>query len=158
MPEQELQDHGRRELRRTAETAAACVELAGEPEDRSLAGEGERVRRGIGVGCGKAASGRLAGAVRTGPSWPCSLAGQCSRNLPGLRGYLAAVLAPGTCHPGDQALELGPWEVSAAEERLAVRRHEHCHRPAALTCHRLGSRHVHGVDVRSFLAVDLDRH
>ena len=46
--------------------------------------------------------------------------------------------------------------VGAAVERLAVRGEEAGHRPAALAGHRLRGGHVDGVDVRPFLAVDLD--
>ena len=46
-------------------------------------------------------------------------------------------------------------EVGAAEERPAVGRQEHGHRPAAVTGHRLHRVHVDRVDVGSFLAVDL---
>ena len=46
--------------------------------------------------------------------------------------------------------------VRAAEERLAVGRQEHRHRPAALPGERLHRLHVDGVDVRPLLPVDLD--
>ncbi len=67
------------------------------------------------------------------------------------------VLRPGLRHRRDQLDELGPGEVRAAVEGLAVGGHEHGHRPAALAGHRLGGRHVDGVDVRPLLAVHLDR-
>ena len=47
-------------------------------------------------------------------------------------------------------------EVRAAVERVAVGGQEHRHRPAAAAGHRLHRVHVHGVDVGSLLAVDLD--
>ena len=47
-------------------------------------------------------------------------------------------------------------EVGAAEERPAVGRQEHRHRPAALAGHGLHRVHVDGVDVGPLLAVDLD--
>ena len=46
--------------------------------------------------------------------------------------------------------------VRAAEERLAVRREEHRHRPAALSGERDDRVHVERVDVGALLAVDLD--
>ena len=46
--------------------------------------------------------------------------------------------------------------VGAAEERRAVGREEHRHRPAALLAHRMQRRHVERVDVRPLLAIDLD--
>ena len=46
-------------------------------------------------------------------------------------------------------------EVGAGEERPAVGRAEHRHRPAALAGHGLGRLHVDGVDVGPLLAVDL---
>ena len=46
--------------------------------------------------------------------------------------------------------------VGAAVERLPIRGEQAGHRPAALTGHRLGGLHVHRVDVRPLLAVDLD--
>jgi hypothetical protein len=47
-------------------------------------------------------------------------------------------------------------EVRAAEERLAVRREESGEGPAALPRERDDGVHVHGVDVRALLPVDLD--
>ena len=47
-------------------------------------------------------------------------------------------------------------EVRAAEERLAVGREEDGERPAALAGERDDRVHVHGVDVRPLLAIDLD--
>ena len=46
--------------------------------------------------------------------------------------------------------------VRPAEERLAVGRQEHRHRPAAVAAERDDRVHVHGVEVGTFLAVDLD--
>ena len=48
-------------------------------------------------------------------------------------------------------------EVRAGEERLAVRRQERRHRPAAAAGHRLRRVHVDRVQVRPLLAVHLDR-
>jgi len=50
------------------------------------------------------------------------------------------------------------WEVGAAEEGLERRRQEDTHRPPAAAGERLHGGHVHVVEVRPFLAVDLDRH
>ncbi len=83
--------------------------------------------------------------------------GQCRGDLPGLVGDVVAVLPPRLGHPEDQALELLPGKVGAAEERVTVRGHEHGHRPAALAGHRLGRGHVDGVHVGPLLPVDLDR-
>ena len=47
-------------------------------------------------------------------------------------------------------------EVRAAVERLAVRREEHAHRPAAAAGQRLHGVHVDRVDVGPLLPVDLD--
>jgi hypothetical protein len=46
--------------------------------------------------------------------------------------------------------------VGPAVEGLSLGREEHRHRPAAVPRHRLHGLHVDGVDVRPFLAVDLD--
>ena len=48
--------------------------------------------------------------------------------------------------------------VRAAEERLALRREEDGHRPAAVPGERDDGVHVERVDVGPFLAVDLDVH
>ncbi len=50
----------------------------------------------------------------------------------------------------------GGREVRTEVEGLGVRREEHRHRPAAVPGGRLHRLHVHGVDVRAFLAVHLD--
>jgi hypothetical protein len=56
----------------------------------------------------------------------------------------------------DQTDEGIPGVVGAAEERFPFRRGEDGHRPATLAGHRLGSRHVHGVDVGALLTVHFD--
>ena len=52
------------------------------------------------------------------------------------------------------ARDLG--EIRAAPHRLAVGREEHGERPAALLAERMERRHVDLIDVRAFLAIDLD--
>ena len=47
--------------------------------------------------------------------------------------------------------------IRAAEERLARRREKHGHGPASVARQRDDGVHVHRVDVRPLLAVDLDR-
>ena len=49
-------------------------------------------------------------------------------------------------------------EVRTAEERLAARREEDRHRPAALSGQRDDGVHVHGVEVGALFTVDLDAH
>ena len=76
--------------------------------------------------------------------------------------HLVAPLGPGLRDRREQlrerrhAVARRRREVGAAEERLARRRREHRHRPAAVAGQRLGRLHVDGVDVRPLLAVDLD--
>ena len=48
-------------------------------------------------------------------------------------------------------------KVGAGVERPAVGGEEDAHRPATLARQGLGGVHVNGVDIRAFLAVDLDR-
>ncbi len=140
VPEQELQHHRRRELRRAAETAVAGVELPRQRADR--AGEHVRVERLV---------------ARRHP-----LAAQVLRDVPGDPAYLVPPLRP----RGDQRLEDLPerrlaltWlvgVVGAGEERLALGGEHHGHRPAPVAGHRGGGRHVDRVDVGALLAVDLD--
>ncbi len=77
---------------------------------------------------------------------------------------LAALLAPGLVD-GDQHLPEGGHPVprlrrvvGAAVERLAGRRQEHRHRPAAVAGHADDGVHVDGVQVGPLLAVDLHVH
>ena len=92
---------------------------------------------------------------------PLSLSEPLEEILPD-PGGLAALLAIELGHrlenarkPG-HAMPIGRREVGAAVERDALGRHEHRHRPAAVTRHRLDGLHVDRVDVRALLAVDLD--
>ena len=137
--EQELQHHRRRELRRPAEPAALGVVVLGQRGHRLVA-----QRR-------QARLGRLP-AQRRGPLR------QRGGDPPGLPDDAVAVIVPGFRHPAHEALEDIAREVGPGIERLALRGHEHRHRPAALAGHRLGGGHVDGVHVGALLAVDLDRH
>ena len=79
-----------------------------------------------------------------------------------LRDDVVALRPPGLRHREQELRErrhpvprLGR-EVGACVERLARRREEDRHRPAALTRHRDGRVHVERVDVGPLLAIDLD--
>ena len=49
------------------------------------------------------------------------------------------------------------WKIRPGKKRLLLRRHENGEGPAARTGERLAGRHIHGVDIRAFLPVHLDR-
>ena len=72
-----------------------------------------------------------------------------------------ALVAPRRVDSVENLRERGPAPtrrrrpIGAAEERRAVGRKEHRHRPAALLAHRMQRRHVKRVDVRPLLAIDL---
>ena len=73
---------------------------------------------------------------------------------------LGPLVSPGVGHRADQGQEPGEpvaaWgEIRPAEERAAVGRQEHRHRPAA-AAEGLEGRHVDLVDVGPLLAIDLD--
>ena len=92
-------------------------------------------------------------------SWPATgpaRSASAAAIWPAWARYLIPVLLPGSRDAENQPLELRARKVGAAVERLPVRRHEDRHRPAALTRHRLGGRHVDAVDVWPLLAVYLD--
>ena len=133
-------DHRRRELRRAAEPAV--------PARRSSP------RRSCDGGRRGASASTRRGRQRRG-----GVVGEPRGDLPGRAAHPLAVLAPGLRHGFEQrcAEARGGRVVGAAVERLARRGEEAGHRPAALAGHRLGGRHVDRVDVRPFLAVDLDR-
>ncbi len=57
---------------------------------------------------------------------------------------------------GRQTMAILGRKVSAAIERHAIWRHEHCHRPAAAAGHGLNSGHIDIIDIGSLFAVDLD--
>ena len=77
----------------------------------------------------------------------------------------AALLLPDTVEIEQEGGESDPGaplsvpgrEVGACEERLAIRREEHAHRPAALLREQLNRLHVDGIDVRALFAIDLHR-
>jgi hypothetical protein len=139
--EQELQGHRRGELGRAAEAPVNPVEGPLQADHR---GGGHVV--GVDPAGPGAERGHRGGVLQQGGA-----------DLPRL--LLDPLLAPppGVRDRGHHLHEPGPREVGAAQERVAVRRHEHGHRPAALPGHRLGGRHVHRVDVGPFLPVHLDR-
>jgi hypothetical protein len=83
-------------------------------------------------------------------------AGQRVHHLLPLGEHVVAPLLPGLRDGVEELPEVVTGEIGAAVERLAGRRHEHGHRPAALPGHRLGGLHVDRVDVGPLLAVHLD--
>ncbi|MGX1250580.1 hypothetical protein RKD48_003091 [Streptomyces ambofaciens] len=143
VPQQELDHHGRRELRRPAEPAALRVVLPGESE--------QRLPELLLAGCLRVAVGDLP--PREVPD-----------DLPGDLVDLVAPLGPRLLDALEHLAEGGHAvpglgrEVGAEVERLRVRREEHGHGPAALPGRRLHGLHVDGVDVGALLAVDLDAH
>ena len=144
MPQQELECHRRWELRCATEPAAQLIEVSPKRSCSSI----ELIR----------GHGRIA------PHRRCDPFGKLAYDVrPGGLDLLAP-LDPGARHRLADGAErryarpVGRWEVSAAEERLPRRRQETCHRPPTVTGHRLRRLHVDGVDVRSFLPVDLHRH
>ena len=50
------------------------------------------------------------------------------------------------------------WVVGAGEDRLAIGRQEHAHRPTTLAGHGLDGVHVDAIDIGPLFAVDLDVH
>ncbi len=70
--------------------------------------------------------------------------------------HVAPLLRPRLGDRVEQLEELPAREERPGVERRAVRGEEDGHRPAALAGERRGGLHVHGVDVRAFLPVDLD--
>ncbi len=143
MAEQELDRHGRRELGGAAEAAALVVEGAAE-RDQGLVQVGVGGRVGGGGGVDRGPFGQL------GPDPAGHLADLLAAVPPGGGDALQHLPEGGHAVPG-----LGR-EVGAEVERLLVRREEHRHRPATLPGGGLHGLHVHGVDVRPLLAVDLD--
>ncbi len=87
---------------------------------------------------------------------------QCTRDLIGRDKKRFALLLP---EPGDPGKDLGKpghpepgfrREISAGIERLLIRSHDDGERPAALPGHHLADAHVHAVDIRPLLPVNLD--
>ncbi len=143
MPQQELQHHGRRELRRPAESAALRVVLPGEPE--------QRLRELLLTGSLRIPVGDLPGR-------------QIPDDLPGDLGDLVPPLVPRLMHAlqhlpeGGHALAGGGREVRTEVEGLGVRSEKDGHGPAALPGRRLHGLHVDRVHVGALFAVDLDAH
>ena len=57
---------------------------------------------------------------------------------------------------GDELHHVGLREIGSGKERHFLRRHQYGHGPPSAARHHLGDRHIYVVDVRAFLAVDLD--
>ena len=142
-PEEELQPHRGRELRRASEPAVDGIEL---PADRR--------GRGLQDGGGELPGGIRARPGRSGLEMPEHLGGG------GLE--LLAARLPG---PGDRREDLGKArpspprsrrKVGPAVERTTLGREEERQRPSAAARHHLDGLHVDVVDVGPFLAVDLD--
>ena len=141
--EQELERRRLRELGRAAEAAPLAVELARQ-------GSGRLAEHALGERIGRRRE-----------------LGRASYGIDHRRGLARDVAAPvavGVRHRLEHLAEarqpvarLGR-EVRPAEERLAVGREEDGHRPAPVAGHRDHRVHVHRVDVRPLLAVDLDVH
>ena len=70
--------------------------------------------------------------------------------------YVVGLVDPHVVDGGHQAQEVRLREVRAAVERMTVRREEDRHRPTATSAQCLNGVHVDRVDIRAFLAVDLD--
>ena len=143
--------------------ARALVVAQQELQRPSTAGTSARrrtrraARRSLRAGLSRAASSPAASTAAGG-----RVAAAASASLPAI-----CPAAPRTRSPSSRQAVVtasrslpkpGGRVVRAAVERLARRGEEARHRPAALARHRLGGRHVDGVDVRPLLAVDLDRH
>ena len=142
-PEQEVEDHRGRELRRTAEAAPLVVEVTRrEPRPPRRARPRRRPRRP--------------------PARPLRVS--ASRIRSRRTGHLVGPLRPGLVDRLEQlpearlAVPRPVREVGAGEERAAVVVEHAGHRPAALPGHRDRRLHVDGVDVGPLLAVDLDAH
>ncbi len=138
--QQVLQQRRLRELGRVAETAVARVEAARQLIDgAAMHIVGRRTRRG------------------------CGVAAQVLDERLRLLLEVAAPLQPRLAHGGQHlgkarhARARPRREVGAAEERRALRREEHVHRPAAMAAQGLQRAHVDMIDIGQLLAVDLDR-
>ena len=87
---------------------------------------------------------------------------QTGGDLPGGAHDLIAVGLPHLFDPGyqvehpDAAVAALTGDVGGREKRLFVRGHDDRKRPPAAPGHHLADRHVDLVDVRAFLAIDLD--
>ena len=133
--QEELQHHRGRELRCPTEAAVAPVETGTQPDHRGVQGaghdgRGRQGRHGSGHGGDQPGGGRV---------------------------DLVAATRPRVGSDPQQIQQRVARQVGAAPERLAGRREQHGHRPAAAAGQGSGGCHVDGVDVGSFLTVDLDR-
>ncbi len=143
VPQQELDDHGRRELGRPAEAAALSVVLPGEPEQRPRELLLPRHVHGV--------------VLQLPP-------GQVAHDLPGDLGDLVPPAGPRGLDAlqdlteGGHAVAGGGREVRPEIEGLGIGRQEHGHGPAALPRGGLYGLHVDGVHVGALFAVDLDAH
>ena len=143
LPQQELVHHRLRELGLKPETAVLTVELRRQVRERPV----HHVRR-----------------ERLHAARPCRrlphVGQQLFRSLDYLRPVVPVRRCDGLQHPRKrrQAPAVLGREVGTAVERLAVRRHEHRHRPAPLARHRLDRAHVDRVHVGPLLPVDLYVH
>ena len=140
-PQQELERGCRRELRRSAEAAVDRIELLAQLAD-----------------------GLVQQALRERLTRRLELAAATDR-LDELGRLTIDVVAAGRVDVGHRAQDVAKRghaasrrrrEVRAAPVRLAVRCHEHRHRPPSVTRERDDRVHVDPVDVRTLLAVDLD--
>ena len=133
--QQQVEAHRRRELGRRTEPAPRVVERGAQGLDGAgdVGGAGQLVDR--------PQPGRAGDGVAQGV---------------GVGAQLLALVRPGVGDGRHQLDQVGRREVRAAVERVAVGRQEDRHRPPAPAGHRLHGVHVHGVDVGSLLAVDLD--
>ncbi len=142
VPQQHLQQRGRRKLRCRPETAVGLVERAPGLFDRGRQELGRERRRRPACGVGRC--GDLAHDVRAG------------------RGHLVPARPPGACHRLQQLAERSHprsrrrREVGTGVKRLARRGEEDGHRPTAVAGEGDGDVHVDGVDIRPLLAVNLD--
>ena len=147
-PQEEVDRHRGWELGRRSEASEARVEL--------LAHRGQRVVEHV---------LREVGELEVEPD-PLlqGVARNCVAELLGLVERFVASIAPDVVdrlHDPDEAghaLTVLAREVRAAEERTAVGREEHGHRPAAATGQRLHRVHVDRVDVGALLPVHLHVH
>ena len=141
---QEVQLRRARELRRAAESAVPPVERLREARDagvdRLRAGHGRRSRRSV----------RTAGLAEPRDELRRRLAHPRPLVPPGARELLQHLDETRPPPPRRRR------KVGAAVERLAVRRQPHAHRPPAGAGRGLDEHHVHAVDVRPLLAVELD--
>ena len=141
VPEQELQHHRRRELRRTPEAAALGVVVLLDQAHRRVEDLPVEAARGKG-----------------------GLASQVFAQLAGHAAYVVAAVLPRIGqrlqHLSERRLPVPRLvgEVGAGEERVALVVEHAGHRPPGMAGHRGRRRHVDRVHVGTFLAVDLDAH